>query len=229
MEKPTGMTLAQRITGVLVSPITVFEEIAERPSWLPALILISIINLIATLISLPKLKEFIIITMQIQAQSNPALSTPAAQDMAINAGIISAVVGGVIGPIIMCLIFAGLLKLCNMFAGEPTPYKRFFAVSVYAYMPLIIATIISTIMVVLTPASNMLEISTGLYLLFPPGTKGFAADIARKIDPFYLWSIFLIALGGATMAKSKIKPFAIFMFAIWAVFAVGSALLSKGL
>jgi hypothetical protein len=228
MEKPTGMTLAQRITGVLLNPTTVFEDIAERPSWLPALILISIINLIATLINLPKLKEFIIITLQQQAHSNPALSSPATQDMAVNAGVISAVVGGALGPIIMCLIFAGLLKLCNIFAGETTPYKRFFAITVYAYMPLIIATIIGTVMIALSPASNLMEISTGLYLLFPPGTKGFLANLARQIDPFYIWSVFLIALGGATMAKSKIKPFAIFMFTIWAVYVAGSALLSKG-
>ncbi len=225
LEAPVGMSFFQRIIGTFLSPRAVFEDIATRPTWLPVLIFICISNLVFSLLTISKTKEFIQIAMQAQMQTAPGSADFMA--IAVKTATISAVAGAALSAVIFCLFAAGLLKLCNMFSGEPTPYRQFFAVSVYAYLPMLIASVLVCILISLTPAANLDEVSTSLYLLFPPGTKGFAAGLARQIDPFYLWTVLLISMGGAVISRGKVKTYAMFMFGLWAILAVASAFLTQ--
>ncbi|MDI9467175.1 MAG: hypothetical protein QM343_04770, partial [Bacillota bacterium] len=88
--------------------------------------------------------------------------------------------------------------------------------------------VIATIMILMSPATHLEEVSTSLYLLFPPGSKGFAANIARQIDPFFLWSLVLMALGSSVISRARFKSYAIFLGVLWLLFAVGSAMLGQG-
>ena len=223
-ETQVKLNFFQRITGTFLSPRAVFEDAVSRTSWLPLLVLMCIISLGFSLLTISKVQEFFQINMQTQMQTVPG--SPDLTAMMLNTMTITSVVGAALSPIIFCLLAAVLLKLCNAFVGEKTPYRQFFAVSVYAYLPMLIASVLTSIIISLTPAANFAEVSTGLYLFFPPGSTGFAASLARKIDPFYLWSIFLLALGGAVLSQAKVKSYAIFMFSIWALFALGSSILA---
>ncbi len=224
-ETPASMSFSQRIIETFLSPRAVFEDVSCRPSWLSALVSICIINLGFSLLTISKIQEFMQITMQSQMQTAPGSADYMA--IAVKTATISAVAGAALSPVIFCLVAAGLLKLCNMFTGESTPYRQFFAVSVYAYLPMVIASVLGSILVFLTPAANLAEVSTSLYLLFPPGTTGFAAGLARQIDPFYLWTVLLISMGGAAISRGKVKTYAMFMFGLWAILAVASAFLTQ--
>jgi hypothetical protein len=224
LETQAQLNFVQRITGTFLSPRAVFEDAASRTSWLPLLVLMCIITLGFSLLTIGKVQEFFQITMEAQMQTVPG--SPDLTAMMLKTVTITAVVGGALSPIIFCLLAALLLKLCNAFVGEKIPYRQFFAISVYAYLPMLIASMLTSIIISLTPAANFGEVSTGLYLFFPPGSTGFAASLARQIDPFYLWSIFLVSLGGAVLSQAKVKSYAIFMFGVWALFSVGSALLA---
>jgi hypothetical protein len=103
--------------------------------------------------------------------------------MILNAAVVAALVGSLVMPGIMCLLYAGLLKLFNLFAGEPAQFRQFFAVTVYSYFPILLGAVVAAIMIIISPATHLEEVSTSLYLLFPPGSKGFAATLARQVDP----------------------------------------------
>jgi len=182
------------------------------------------------LASLPKLKEFTLYTLELQAQTMPELADAAAMDIAVSGLVIFALIAGLFSPAIMCLLYAGLLKLFNLFAGEPAPFRQFFAITVYSYFPIIFAAVIATIMILMSPATHLEEVSTSLYLLFPPppGSTGFAANFARQIDPFLLWSLVLMALGSSVISRAQFKSYAIFLGVLWLLFAVGSAMLGQG-
>ncbi len=225
LEAPVSMSFFQRIIGTFLSPRAVFEDVARTPTWLPVLIFICISNLVFSLLTISKMKDFLQITMQAQMQTAPGSADFMA--MAVKTATISTIAGAALSAVIFCLFVAGLLKLCNMFSGEPTPYRQFFAVSVYAYLPMLIASVLGCILVTLTPAANLKEVSTSLYLLFPPGSTGFAASLARQIDPFYLWTILLTSMGGAIISRGKLKTFAMFMFGLWAILSVASAFLTQ--
>lgn len=229
LEPQEQTTVGRRIMGVLFySPQAAFADIGRQPRWLPPLVIVSIISFLCSLVSLPKLKEFTLYTLELQAQTMPELADAAAMDIAVSGLVIFALIAGLFSPAIMCLLYAGLLKLFNLFAGEPAPFRQFFAITVYSYFPIIFAAVIATIMILMSPATHLEEVSTSLYLLFPPGSKGFAANIARQIDPFFLWSLVLMALGSSVISRARFKSYAIFLGVLWLLFAVGSAMLGQG-
>lgn len=229
LEPQEQTIVGRRIMGVLFySPQAAFEDIGRQPRWLPPLAIVSITSFLCSLASLPKLKEFTLYTLELQAQTMPELADAAAMDIAVSGLVIFALIAGLFSPAIMCLLYAGLLKLFNLFAGEPAPFRQFFAITVYSYFPIIFAAVIATIMILMSPATHLEEVSTSLYLLFPPGSKGFAANIARQIDPFFLWSLVLMALGSSVISRARFKSYAIFLGVLWLLFAVGSAMLGQG-
>jgi hypothetical protein len=229
LEPQEQTTVGRRIMGVLFySPQATFADIGRQPRWLLPLAIVSITSFLCSLASFPKLKEFTLYTLELQAQTMPELADAAAMDIAVSGLVIFALIAGLFSPAIMCLLYAGLLKLFNLFAGEPAPFRQFFAITVYSYFPIIFAAVIATIMILMSPATHLEEVSTSLYLLFPPGSKGFAANIARQIDPFFLWSLVLMALGSSVISRARFKSYAIFLGVLWLLFAVGSAMLGQG-
>lgn len=231
---PTGpfsqMSVGQRITGVLFNdPRDTFAVIGEQPRWIPPLIIVSLVSFLSTLATISKLKEFTAYTLELQAQAAPEIANAAATDMILNAAVVAALVGSLVMPGIMCLLYAGLLKLFNLFAGEPAQFRQFFAVTVYSYFPILLGAVVAAIMIIISPATHLEEVSTSLYLLFPPGSKGFAATLARQVDPFYLWGLVLMALGSSVISRTRFTSYVGYVAGIWLLFALGSALLTQGL
>lgn len=220
------MSLGRRIIAVFNNPRTAFEDISEQPRWLPSLLIITAVSLMAAVASIPKIKEYSLYTLEQQAQIAPELAASA--DLVVNGAVAGAVLVGLFSPVFICLLYAGLLKLFNLFVGEPTQFRRFFGVTVYSYFPILIATIIATGIIMVSPATHLEEISTSLYILFPPGSKGFAASFARQIDPFFLWSLVLMALGSSITSRARFDSYAVFVLGIWLIFALGSAFLAQG-
>lgn len=222
MENPSPKPAAvwQRFWGVLLNPRQTFEEIISHPNWGLALFIITIINAALTLVTLPKLKVFMLETIQQQAQQNPALNTPQGLDMALTSAVVAAVAGAVLAPAVSCLIYALLLKLFNLFTGEKTPFRRFYAVTVYAYTPILFTLLIQTLVTTLSAHPNFMASPSSLYAFFPAGTSGFAANLAKQIEPFMLWSLFLIAMGGSTLMRKPVRSAACYMFALWAIYAI---------
>jgi len=230
LEPHKQMTVGKRISGVLFNnPRGAFADIGEQPRWLPPLLIAMTVSLLCALAIIPKLKEFTRYTLELQAQTMPELANEAAVAMAVNGTVVVAVIGSLLSPVIMCLVGAGLLKLFNLFAGEPTQFRKFFAVTVYSYFPILIGSVISTILIAISPATHLEEVSTSLYLLFPPGSKGFAASLARQVDPFYLWSLILMALGSSVISRSRLVSYAVYVLGLWLLLALGSALLAQGM
>jgi hypothetical protein len=231
---PTGpfsqMSVGQRITGVLFNgPRDTFAVIGEQPRWIPPLIIVSLVSFLSTLATISKLKEYTAYTLELQAQAAPEIANAAATDMLLNAAVVAALVGSLVMPGIMCLLYAGLLKLFNLFAGEPAQFRQFFAVTVYSYFPILLGAVVAAIMIIISPATHLEEVSTSLYLLFPPGSKGFAATLARQVDPFYLWGLVLMALGSSVISRTRFTSYVGYVAGIWLLFALGSALLTQGL
>jgi hypothetical protein len=229
-EPYSQLSVWQRITGVLFNgPRDTFAVIGEQPRWIPPLIIVSLVSFLCTLATIPKLKEYTAYTIELQAQAAPEIANAAATDMIVNAAVIAALIGSLVMPAILCLLYAGLLKLFNLLAGEPAQFRQFFAVTVYSYFPILLGAVVASIMVIISPASHLEEVSTSLYLLFPPGSKGFAATLARQVDPFYLWGLVLMALGSSVISRARFTSYVIYILGIWLLFALGSALLSQGL
>lgn len=223
------MNMWQRMAGVLVTgPRAAFEDIAAKPYFAGMLIFNIAATLLLTLPMLPKIQEFTLLMMQknLKQHSVPG-DAAAALNMAASGAVVATLAGALLGPVVMWLITAALLKLFNSFAGEKAAFKQLFAVSVYAYLPVLLAAMIQTGLIMVTPAANMIKVSTGLSLLLPPDATGPLAGIAGQIDPFSIWNVYLLSLGGAVAMNTRVKKVAIYMYSLWLVYVIITGLIAS--
>lgn len=220
MPDETTMSLGKRLVKVVTSPSKAFAEIARDPRILwPALILI-VINLILTVAIIPETK---VATEQMMIDSGAG-----AQEIAIALSVI--VPGTVIGVIvlqpIMWLIFAAVLLLYNQFSVGAARFKQLFAVAIYSTVPSLILGAISTVLIKTVGFESAMQVNTSLAIfLGDTDSPGFLYRLLGKIELFSLWALVLLILGGATAMKKKPRNLAVYMTAIWLVFAVVMALI----
>ena len=220
-----NLNLWQRISGVLWGgPGKTFEDIVARPGVAGLAALLLSLNFILVLPVIPKMKEFTLWTLQ---NAPDASKIPAqAMSIATTTAVVMALVGSVLGPLIMWLIMSGLLKLFNAFTGEKAPFKTLFAVTVYAYLPLMLASVIKTVLIISSPAQNMTRVSTGLALLLPGDKIDRFYMIMAQIDPFSLWGLVLLTVGSSVAMRVPILKTGAYLGILWVIFVLVTGLLT---
>ncbi|MCG8401036.1 MAG: YIP1 family protein [Firmicutes bacterium] len=237
MQKPTGeeikhpenkegnLNLWQRISGVLWGgPGKTFADIAARPGVTAMVLLLLSVSFLLALAILPKIKEFTLWT--IQNEPNAVNMPPEAMSMATTLTVVVTLLGSVLAPLILWLIMAGLLKLYNAFAGEKAPFQTLFAVTVYAYLPVMLGSIIKTALIMTSPAQNFQKISTSLALLLPGDQMDRLYMVLMQVDPFFIWGVVLLAVGSSVVMKVAPVKTGAYVGALWLVYVLGVGLLT---
>ncbi|GBF33004.1 hypothetical protein DCCM_2101 [Desulfocucumis palustris] len=220
-----NLNLWQRISGVLWGgPVKTFEDIVGRPGVAAITVLLLAVNFILFLPTIPKVKEFTLWSLQNNPQtaSLPAQAVSAATTWAV----VVVLVASVLMPLVMWLIMALLLKLFNAFSGENAPFKTLFAVTAYAYLPVLLASVIHTVLVVLSPAQNMHRVNTSLALLLPGDKIDRLYMTLAQIDPFFIWGLVLLTAGGSVAMKVPAVKVGMYVAVLWVLYVLGMGLLS---
>lgn len=222
-EKVSGenMPLWKRMYGVIWgSPAAAMEDIVKRPASLGVVLFLMAANIVLTLLTVPKIKEFSAWTFQNLPGGGKL--TAEQMEMALNASVISAVVASALMPLLIWLATAGLLKLFNSFTGEKTSFASLFAVTVFGNLPVLLDAIIKTALVMLTPAQNMLRISVSPAIFLPdPGLQpGKAYIFLSQVDPFIFWALGLVALGASIAMRVSFGRVAVFLGALWLTYTL---------
>jgi len=223
--KSSATGLWQRISGVFWGgPKITFEDIIALPNTSGIVILLLVLNLVLVIPILPKIKEFTIWTMQ---NTPGAVDLPAAAvNMAATWAVAVSLAGAVVGPLLMWLVIAGLLKLFNSFSGEKVPFQCLFTVAAYSYLPVMLATVIRTALVMVTPAQNFARVSTSLAILLPGDKIDRLYLILSQVDLFFIWSLALLVIGGSVAMKTTYKNTAAFIGILWIVYVLALGLLT---
>ncbi|MFZ5634381.1 MAG: YIP1 family protein [Bacillota bacterium] len=221
------MSLWKKVYGVIWgSPARTLDHIAQKPDFVGAGGLILAANLALTAVLVPKIREFTAWTMQ---NLPPGVKLSALQmDIAVNAAVVSALAAAVIIPPVLWLVMAGLLKLFNAFTGEKAGFKPLFAVTVFAYLPVLLGSIVKTAIILATPARSMarVTISPALFMPAPDLVPGKAYILLSHMDPFVVWSLVLTALGGSLAMKIPFWRTFIYLAALWVLYIVGMTFIS---
>lgn len=220
-----AMGLWQRVSGILWSrPGKAFEDIAASPNTSGILVLLLALNVTLILPAIPKIRDFTIWTIQ---HSPGAADLPAAAvDMTATWAVVASLVGAVVGPLIMWLVIAGLLKLFNSFSGEKAPFKCLFAVAVYSYLPVMLASVIKTALIMSVPAQNLARVNTSLALLLSGDKIDRLYLVLTQVDPFFIWSLALLVIGGSVAMKTAYKNTAVFIGVLWIVYVLSLGFLT---
>jgi hypothetical protein len=210
------------LVSVLTSPRQTFEDIVAHPHFAAGLTALCTLNLLITLLILPKVKAFTIWAFEQQAVQMPP-GAAVAKEMAATVAMVAAAFAAVAGPIFFSLLMAVLLFFFGYLVQNRAPFRTLFAVSVFAYVPATIASIVQSALIAFRPAENLKGVTTSLAMFLPEGAEGLLHRILSLIDPLGLWTLALVALGGAVAYKTGFCKAAVYLLILWVIYIAANA------
>ena len=218
----SSMSMPRRFWGIIVEPVKTFQAIREDPRVLMPIVVVLAINLLLTIYFLPQIKE-----ITEEALKQMPNMTPEQIKAALKWTGISAVIGSVAAPPLVWLIQAALLALFNQISLGAAKFKQLFAVAFFAWIPAFLGGLIKSVLMAMMGVKQAMAISTSLALILPRSTNsGFWFVLLSKIDFFSIWSLILLVLGGSIAMQKDGKKLALYIFGLWLVYIVLTALLA---
>jgi hypothetical protein len=215
-----------RLLGVLVSPGKTFRSIAARPTWWAALLVIVLSTLGVSLLAAPKMDYEDIIRQQIaksgrevpqeqldkQIEIMQKVRTPL---MAVNAVVLP------LGLCLLTLIPWAAFKL----QGSDMDYARGLSATLHAFMPMVVAALLSIPVVLSRPSLGYADIRAGSFLksnlaavLGNEQTSAPVYALLSSLDVFSLWMWALLILGYREVAQVSTAKAATTMAVLWVIF-----------
>jgi hypothetical protein len=213
----------ERMMGVLFSPGETFADIARRPDVLAPLVIILILGYLSTAMIIPKMDFSAMTAMQAEQmrKQNPNMGEEQLAQME-RISTATAKVFGWIGPLLMVLWYAivsgALLLAFRLFGGQGT-YKQAFSTTLYAWMPLVLFTILMSIVVMArgtfdpTTAATLVKSNPAFLVDFKEQPVLFS--LLSSFDIFTMWTIALLAIGFATLSKTSIGKAVAIVVSLW--------------
>ncbi|WP_068962419.1 Yip1 family protein [Desulfosporosinus sp. BG] len=221
MEK-SKMSLAERFGKVIISPSKAFADIAQEPRILwPGLIII-VLNLALTLLIMSETKVFTEQTMVTSGANQAQI------DLAMKFVLPGAIGGTILVLPLSWLVMAALLALFNQFSVGEARFKQLYAVAVFAGIPAVIKTVISTVLIKTMGFKAALQVSTSLAIVLGNAdSTSLLYRLMDKIELFNIWGLILLIMGGSIAMQKKARGLALFLGVIWLIYVVVMALLVK--
>ncbi len=218
------MGFFQRLTGVVISPGRVMEELAEKPRVLFPILLMAFAPAIFIFSRLSLFKDMIRESMQLGLQQQNVQLTAEQIEMSIN---ISAISTPIILPIILILAWltasAVILGIMKILKGEGV-YKQYLSVSGYALVIPVISVVLNFIISFFS-GKLITEFSPALFIQNISGSYnlGFLKGLLSGLDIFTLWGLAVTCIGFKTISRLEGKKVYLTVFGLYILFTVLSA------
>lgn len=199
-----------RLASVFLAPGKTFKSIAERPTWLVALVVALIVTIAVTSLVFPRMDWEEMIRTQVE-QSNTQLSEDQIQTQIGFVERFSFVFGiiGVVFSMAAYFIVALVLTLGTKLLGGTIDYKRALSTTVYGMMPLVLGALLA-IPVILSQDTLSAEavqsgsfLSSNLSIFAPEGASTAIRTLLASFDVFTLWSVILLVIGIGVVGRLK--------------------------
>ncbi len=196
------MNEGSRLIGVFFSPGKAFADIARRPRWWVPVILIAILSTIYLTAFTQRVGWESVIRPSIEQLPNAQAMTAQQREQMITtaAGYYKYVgYGSVVTTLLYVFIVAVILMfLFDTMMSASVGLKRMMAVVAYGFLPLVIQTALSMVVLFLKDPEefnlrNPLMFNVGAYL--SPDSPAVLRALGSSIDLFSLWIIVLLAIG----------------------------------
>ena len=203
---------AGRLIGVLAAPGKTFRAIAERPTWVVALVVLALLGAGLGMLVQNRTDQRQMIEKQMakfggnmtEKQIDEAVEraqhpTPLVRTLSL--------VGGLIGQAIGYLLPAFLFWVAFKLAGSEMPFKSSFSTYLHASVPLAIAFLLSLPVILSRQSVQPADMLTGGLLasspafFLPAGTSPTVKAALTTFDVFNLWSLALCILGYRIVAR----------------------------
>src|SRR5438445_719727 len=113
----------------------------------------------------------------------------------------------------------------NLFKGAGLRFGQGFAITVYAFVPALISSVLAIIILLIKKKGDVdpehfLAGSLSAYL--PDPSPKWLDMLGQSIELFWIWTLILIAIGFASANPKKIKPGSAYgiIFGLWAIWVL---------
>ncbi|HYH10641.1 MAG TPA: Yip1 family protein [Thermoanaerobaculia bacterium] len=218
----------ERIAGVLFAPAETFADIARRPDLLGPLALMILLGYISTALIMPRVDFDAVFEAQEQEmrKRDPNVSQEQIDQIARFSRASMTVwrwIGPVVGILIYVVIAAVLLLAVRLFGGEGN-FKQALSASIYAWVPLLLYSLILTIVVVargtFDPITAATLVKSNPAFLVDLKTQPVLFSLFSALDVFTIWTVILLVFGFAALSRLSRGMVAAIVVPLWLVFVL---------
>jgi hypothetical protein len=220
------------IAGVLFSPLRAFQQLAVRPRWVVALLLLVGLAIVLSLVITPKMDMEKMIREAAESRDLPVTEAQLEQqvEVAKSFGWVGTVAQVVIQPAIFLIIAAVFLALFRML-GSDIDFRQSLSVTTHGFLPLGVSTLLSLPVAFVRDEISMEEVRGGL---LPSSLAVLASDETGKalrallgsLDLFSIWTLFLLATGYRIVGRTSQGAAWGVVLTLWALYVGGKVALS---
>jgi hypothetical protein len=201
------MSAPARLVGALTSPGRTFRDIAARPTWGLALIVLVVVTAASSLLLMQSIdRDQFRQQMREQIEAQGQAPTEESLAMAEKFGIGCWAGAALGGSMVVYFLLAGLLMGFNLLGGR-LDYRTSLSVTLHGMMPFALLSLLSIPVVIGRGSVTLEELQSGT--LLPSNLAAFAPEDAGRrllallssIDLFSLWTLVLFVLGYHLAAK----------------------------
>ncbi|HMF92686.1 MAG TPA: YIP1 family protein [Vicinamibacterales bacterium] len=216
--------LAARLVGVLFSPRATYADVAARPRWLGAfLVVYLIVTTVATTFIATEVGRNAVVDQQVtQSEAYGRHLTQEQIDRLETVSkyyVYGTPVLQLVGLTLGSVVVAGIaFAVFNALLGGDATFKQVFAIVAHSGVVLAALSLFTT---PLAYARQTLSTATNLGVFFPfLDDSSFAARLLGSIDLVYIWWMVSLAIGLGVLYRKRTGPIATTMIAIYGVIGI---------
>lgn len=228
----SDLTAGQRFFGTFTDPVETFNAIVRRPDFGRPLLILILAWVAMSELMVHKIGTAVIVRRSLELSGRAKHMTPAQIQKAVEAGGVALHLSFINIPVFLIIIAAiGMLILKAVF-GNPIDFKKAFAVTVYADLPYVLASLLGIVVICFGEPvrfKNFIPDNLGFFLS-PQTVSRPLYVLATSLNIFSFWFMGLLGIGFAAAAGRKLRPRSVFfcflgLWVIWVLLKAGLAAL----
>lgn len=216
-----------RLVGVLISPVKTFDSIAQKPTWVVALMVLIATQLLVAATAIPRIDVARDVRERIEASGRELPEDQIQQQVAMGekfrwAGIAFPLVLGPATCFLLGLIFWLLLR----FVGESDfSYRASMAATTHAFMPGVVGALLMLPLILARDTLTWTEVgsllASNLGALAPDEASTTVKSLLSSVDVFSLWTLALLVIGYAAVSRTKRATVVWVVVGLWILYVAG--------
>ncbi|MFP5284157.1 MAG: YIP1 family protein [Thermoanaerobaculia bacterium] len=221
-----------RLVGVLVAPGETFRSIAERPTWLPPLLLLLLLGAAVAFAIQMRTDPEEMVRGQIEAikvevpQEQVDKMIEDAEGRTTGAKLGLAAIGIVVQAALYAVV-AVLFWIGFRLFGSEMDYLRSLATTLHGYMPLAVGSLINLPLMLSRESLTFEESMQGgvlvssLKAIAPEDASPVTEALLGSLDLFTIWTLVLLTIGYKAVAKVSTAVASGIVILFWLVYVMG--------
>lgn len=221
-----------RLLGVLMAPGKTFRSVAERPTWVVPLLVLTVLGSLTTFLVMQRVDQEEMVRYQM-SQFGRELSEDQIQQQ-VEMAEKTRPVQQVLGPIFIIVIFlilAVVFWVAFKLLGSEMDFRSSLATALYGLVPAFgIGSLLGILIILGRDSITPEEMMSGGGVLMsnaaafaPEDASPFVESLLGSLDVFSIWSLILLTIGYSIVARVSTKAAGITVVVLWLLYVLGKS------